>query len=579
MDATKKRQFGPYLIVQNLGVGGVAKVYKAIDQRDGQVIALKILHITFAEDSDMGQRFKKESEIVKALNHPCIVPIYDYGLQRGRPYVVMKFMAKGSLAGRFDTPTEITSQEVVRLLRRIASALDHAHRRGVVHRDIKLENILLDERGEAALSDFGLARVTDGNRLTVSGDIIGTPAYMSPEQTRGKKSLDFRTDLYSLAIVTYLLTVGRLPFTGGLLSVLNQQVNSPPPLPSKLFDDLPPALDAVVLRGLAKNPQDRYQSADALIEAYAKVMTDHVSRRVLVDLQSSHQSTTEQDAVDVPAFWEPEKPTLTADDLVEAAKDAMNDEEALGYLRRALEINPWHDQANRMRLKLEGAHSPVTTTTKIPAVVAPTQPLPELKRNIWMTDAQRERVSRRKTRRRIGIISVVMLSMACTALTFSLVGIIPGVIGFTTQLLGGGRAVTQIDGVPIEDIPNAAALVPPSKSVGAPQQGADAIDHGYSHEYVFAAQSGQEYYIYIQFMSVSAGNVAKNVAVLDPSGGIVTDTACQSLGDSGLLGGEGNTTITCEINQNGFWKVRILGVRGESVGAYFIGVRSADDLN
>jgi serine/threonine-protein kinase len=247
------KPFGPYLVQEKLGAGGVARVYKAIDRRTNKTVALKVMHSIWDEGSDVALRFQKEAEIVKKLQHPCIVAVYDYGVIRGRSYLVMQYMAGGCLSQRFQDPAPITSQEAVRLLRRIASALDHAHRRGVIHRDLKLENILLDERGDAALSDFGIARVKDNKNLTMTGSIVGTPMYMSPEQARGKKQLDYRSDLYSLAVMSYLLTVGRFPFVGNdLLAILQQHVNASPPLPSEIDPDLPPTLDSVLLRGLAK---------------------------------------------------------------------------------------------------------------------------------------------------------------------------------------------------------------------------------------------------------------------------------------------------------------------------------------
>ncbi|MDX1996021.1 MAG: serine/threonine-protein kinase [bacterium] len=568
----QKRQFGPYVVHGGIGIGGVAKVFRATDERDGRVVALKLLQASFAEDSDMGRRFKKEAEIVKALNHPCIVPVYDYGVLRGRPYVAMKYMAGGSLAARFDEPAEITAQEVVRLLRRIASALDHAQRHGVIHRDIKLENILLDERGEASLSDFGLAKMDGLAQHTGSGDIIGTPIYMSPEQARGVKTLDHRSDLYSLAVVTYILTVGRLPFTGNVMAVLNQHAHATPPLPSVVSPGLPPALDAVLLKGMAKAPQERYPTADSFIEAYARAMADHAGRRVTIDLNASYSDNTVPTVVEnIPAFFESPKPGITADNLFRQAQGTDDTTVALALLKQALDLDPWHVEANRLRLKLEKARAAATPP---PTPKPLTTPLPEMKRSTRDQEKQRQRRLQQRRRRIATLAGFMLLSASCSALTSGLLGLFPGVIATVTQIFGGRPPVTEINGVPIENLPDAAALVPPSKSVEAPQQGADVLDHGLLHEYLFEAVQGEEYYIYIQFMSLAASSVAKNVVVITPSGNPARTEQCYSMGEGGLLGGEANTTITCMIDQTGTWRVRVLGIEGESIGAYFVGVTS-----
>jgi hypothetical protein len=278
--------FGPFQLTRLIGSGGMASVYDAIDTRTQQRVALKTLHVHLTYEQEVVKRFQREAQLIRSLDHPYIVPIYDSG-QIGRlPYIAMKFMPGGSLAGAFRVPRQAALETSERLLRQIAAALEHAHSQGIIHRDIKLENVLLDENGEAAISDFGIARVRDGTRYTQTGDAIGTPLWMAPEQIAGRADVDHRSDVYALAVMTYLFTTGYFPFTGdNPMTVMNKQANAAPPPPSLVNADLPTALDAVILKGLAKRPEDRYLSARDLIDAYSGALTT-LSRRlsVLVDL-------------------------------------------------------------------------------------------------------------------------------------------------------------------------------------------------------------------------------------------------------------------------------------------------------
>jgi serine/threonine protein kinase len=555
------KPFGSYLVQEKVGSGGVAKVYKAIDRRTNETVALKVMHSIWGEKSDVARRFQKEAEIVKKLQHPCIVAVYDYGIIRGRTYLVMQYMPGGCLSERFQDPVPVTSQEVVRLLRRIASALDHAHRKEVIHRDLKLENILLDERGDAALSDFGIARVKDSKNLTMTGSIVGTPMYMSPEQARGKRQLDYRSDLYSLAVMSYLLTVGRFPFVGNdLLAILQQHVNAPPPPPSEIAPDLPRGLDNVLLRGLAKKPSERYPSADAFIEAYARVMSDYAPRQTLVDMTSEHLLLSESQVDATVDPWS----VLTADELVEQAEATQDEGETIELLRRALDDDPWHMQANRMLHKLEDVKS-IYAEKAAPVI---TEPLPEMERNIRQT-AQDRRRERRRAWTRLGCMGGLLLGFACTLFTFNMIGLLPGFITAVTTLMGGPTPVTEIDGVPVEEVPDAVIYVPPSQSKTVTERDVDVLEHGYNHEFTFHAQAGEEVAVYVQFMSLSAHSVTRNVAILDPYDNNYVNTCQQS---SILEGDDNNVAYLCKVNTTGEWAVRILGLQGESTGAYFVGV-------
>lgn len=269
-------QFDDFTIVDKLGAGGMASVYQARHAQNKRLYAIKILHEHFATDEEVLDRFKREAHIVSQLKHPAIVPIYKYGTYEGVPFLVMRFMQNGSLADLFDQPKPVSIKATMQLLRKIAGGMDFAHSQGVVHRDLKLENILLDEKRNPALSDFGIARTLESTRLTATGQLIGTPLYMSPEQITGAIVPDHRADLYAFAIIAYLMLTGYFPFTNQELgALLFQHMNQPPPRPSQVNQKLPEALDPVMMQGMAKNPDDRYQTAQEFVLAVRQAFARH----------------------------------------------------------------------------------------------------------------------------------------------------------------------------------------------------------------------------------------------------------------------------------------------------------------
>lgn len=357
-------RFGHYIVQDKLGSGGMAVVYKAQNEETKQTVALKILRSSIMEQQGVVERFKQEGTIAERLQHPHIVAVNNFGCIKGRYYLDMQYMAGGTLAERFAQPTEIGSQEAVRLLRNIASGLDYAHQQGVIHRDLKLENILLDDKGNALLADFSIARLNDGNRLTATGFVVGTPMTIAPEQARGDSKLDYRADLYSLAVIAYVLAVGRYPFNGNSpLAILHQHLAEPVPLPTSINPRLPTGLDGVLLRGLAKQPGDRFPSADMLVEAFARVVSDQSISRTVVDLRTDSAGNR----IQMPTTNKNE----SADDWVQKALSTANQDEAIGYLKQALELEPLHSKANRMLFQLEGAvPKPPPGTAKIAAPIA-----------------------------------------------------------------------------------------------------------------------------------------------------------------------------------------------------------------
>lgn len=262
-------EFGKYRIENVIGMGGMSIVYRAFDESLQRETALKILNVRRMSNPIDVRRFKREVEIAQRLRHPNIIDIYEYGEVENFAYLSMEYMPGGSLAERYANPVHLTLGESSEMLKVIASALDFAHAEGVLHRDLKLSNILIAADGRLTLSDFGLALMQDESRITRTGQTFGTPTYMSPEQVNGARSIDYRADVYSFAVIAYLMATGYFPFmTTNTLTILNQHLSERAPLPSRLNPRLPQALDDVLLKGLAKKRDERHTSAGALAREF-----------------------------------------------------------------------------------------------------------------------------------------------------------------------------------------------------------------------------------------------------------------------------------------------------------------------
>jgi eukaryotic-like serine/threonine-protein kinase len=254
---------GRYRIVRKLGAGGMANVYLAEDQELGRRVAIKILNDRHANDDQFVERFRREAKNAAALSHPNIVSIYDRGEAEGTYYIAMEYLDGRSLkeliVGHGPAPVNVA----VEYARQILAALRFAHRHGIVHRDIKPHNVLVDGEGRVKVTDFGIARA-GASQMTEAGSIVGTAQYLSPEQARGGV-VDQRSDLYSLGVVLYELLTGEPPFEGDTpVEIAMKHLSAVPEPPSARRPDLPPDLDKVVMRALAKDPADRYQSADEM---------------------------------------------------------------------------------------------------------------------------------------------------------------------------------------------------------------------------------------------------------------------------------------------------------------------------
>ena len=262
---------GPYRLLEKLGQGGMATVYRAYHARLDRDVAIKALHPAFMEDPNFLARFEREAQVVARLEHPNIVPIYDFAEYEGRPYLVMKFIEGETLKARLNRAS-ITDAELLETVDAIGSGLAYAHRQGILHRDIKPSNVLLAEDGRIYLADFGLARIAHAGESTLSGDMmLGTPQYISPEQAMGVSELDNGTDIYSFGVMLYELIVGRVPFSADTpFSIIHDHIYTPLPLPRNIRQDIPEAIERVLLKALAKERGDRFESVDALLEAFRK---------------------------------------------------------------------------------------------------------------------------------------------------------------------------------------------------------------------------------------------------------------------------------------------------------------------
>ncbi len=269
------RQVGRYQVKSRLGRGGMATVYRAHDPSIGRDVAIKFLHASLCEDDDCRMRFLREARAAGGLSHPNIVVVHDVGEIERRPYMAMELIAGAPLSETLEKTRSLPLRDVVIIGLQLARALEYAHARGIVHRDIKPGNIMMLSDGQTIkVADFGIAHMDDGSseQRTMVGAVMGTPQYMSPEQTRGDK-VDGRSDLFSAGIVLYQLLAGERPFRGeSLIAVATKIATEDPPPLSQKRPDVPASLRRVIDRCLAKKPEQRYQTGKELAEALQKVL-------------------------------------------------------------------------------------------------------------------------------------------------------------------------------------------------------------------------------------------------------------------------------------------------------------------
>jgi predicted Ser/Thr protein kinase len=260
-------QIGRYEIRAELGRGGMATVYQAYDPNFERDVAIKVLPEVFLHDPQFRARFEREAKTIALLEHPAIVPVYDFGESGGQPFIVMRYMSGGTLTERL-AQGPMSLEETSRIISRLAPALDAAHARKIIHRDIKPGNILFDQYGNSFLSDFGIARLSQEGMTTLTGgSTLGTPAYMSPEQIQGDRSIDGRSDIYALGAVVYQMLTGQMPYQADTpAKMMMMHVLQPVPQILDTRPDLPPGCDALIIRAMAKNPDDRFATAGEMAQ-------------------------------------------------------------------------------------------------------------------------------------------------------------------------------------------------------------------------------------------------------------------------------------------------------------------------
>lgn len=267
----RPKVIGRYKIIREIGRGGMAVVYLAHDPRFDRDVAVKVLPRILLHDPSFRGRFEREAKTIAALDHPAIVPVYDFGEYDGELYLVMRHMQGGTLRDRLDKGA-MTLTECATVFNRLAPALDEAHVQGMVHRDLKPGNILFDQRDDAYLSDFGIVKLQSGGATFTGTGIIGTPAYMSPEQARGDEEIDGRSDIYALGTILYEMLTGFAPYAATTpMALALKHLTEPVPRLHDKNADLPADTEHIIAAAMAKDPDERFQTAGELAGALAIV--------------------------------------------------------------------------------------------------------------------------------------------------------------------------------------------------------------------------------------------------------------------------------------------------------------------
>ncbi|MEW6577738.1 MAG: protein kinase [Chloroflexota bacterium] len=304
-DPLISQTLGNYEIVSKLGKGGMATVYRARQVTMQRDVAIKVMSADLAADPEFVARFEREAHVIARLEHPRILPVHDFGHEGELFYLVMRLIEGESLYYRLKRGP-LPLKTAARLIGQIGEALDYAHAEGVIHRDLKPNNILIDQWDNLYLMDFGLAKMmASAQSLTQSGTVLGTPAYMAPEQWRGEP-VDARTDVYALGIILYEMVAGRTPFESDTpFTLMYKHINDAPPPLRDALPDLPEQVEAVILKALAKNPDDRYQSAGDMARAFNEVV------RMAGSLPQRARKPDDQAASPEAAVAGPQTPILT----------------------------------------------------------------------------------------------------------------------------------------------------------------------------------------------------------------------------------------------------------------------------
>ncbi|HEY6572879.1 MAG TPA: serine/threonine-protein kinase, partial [Candidatus Eisenbacteria bacterium] len=262
-----------YEITEEIGSGGMATVYRAYQPSMDRHVAVKVIRSSILHDPALRERFQREARLIARLEHPHLLPVYDFDSEHEPPYIVMRYLEGGTLK-QVQQRGGIPRDELLYILQQLSGALDYAHRQGVVHRDLKPSNVMIDKEGNAFLTDFGIARATGGEKdLTGTGLMIGTPGYMAPEQARGDSQVDKAADIYSLGVMAFEILTGRQPYESeSAFDVILAHLNSPIPKASERGADVPRAVDAVLARALAKEKTERHPTAAAFVDELTRAL-------------------------------------------------------------------------------------------------------------------------------------------------------------------------------------------------------------------------------------------------------------------------------------------------------------------
>ncbi|MFN2111506.1 MAG: serine/threonine-protein kinase, partial [Anaerolineales bacterium] len=306
------KEIGKYRITERIGRGGMADVYLGIHTHLDRKVAIKVLHSHLLEGGDFVARFKREAKAVANLRHPNIVQVYDFDVTDEMIFMVMEFIDGTSLHSRLvevgNRGERLPIKLIGSIINDIAGALDYAHSKGMLHRDIKPSNILLDQNDKAYLTDFGIAKLLDDQKFTATGTLVGTPAYMSPEQGMGE-DLTEESDIYSLGIVAFEMLTGQVPYDAKTpIGIVHKQINDPVPELSKLVDGVPGTAQEVLNRALAKSPEGRYNRAEDLVKAL----------RVALQALDSTEPIVKQAAAQVEEILDAPTVTMEKQDLEKA---------------------------------------------------------------------------------------------------------------------------------------------------------------------------------------------------------------------------------------------------------------------
>jgi serine/threonine protein kinase len=276
MDTLQPGQMlGSYRIISQVGKGGMATVYKAYQSSMDRNVAIKVLPRQLAESPEFAARFQQEARIIARLEHPHILPVFDFGESDGVTYFVMRYLEAGTLKTKMEAGP-LSLSEIDRLFTQLAEALNYAHGHGIVHRDLKPANALIDGDGNLFLTDFGIAKLLESAspRLTQTDAILGTPAYISPEQAKAE-TVNQRSDIYSLGIILYEMVTGSVPFVADTpLAVILKHISDPLPPPSILKKDIPESIERVILKALAKEPDNRYATASEFLSTWKRALEE-----------------------------------------------------------------------------------------------------------------------------------------------------------------------------------------------------------------------------------------------------------------------------------------------------------------